>query len=112
MGQESLSRTRRSGSPWNCTSPPRIQGVGPNRAAQLVGKHGAAVLDILNGNSGDSMRMLTAIPGIGTKTAEKMMRSWVLNQKKSAYLRPVALQIPKQLSYLCCCFLGSHALST
>ena len=66
----------------------RIQGVGPNRAAQLVGKHGVAVLDILNGSSGDSMRMLTDIPGIGTKTAEKMLRSWVLNHKKSARLHP------------------------
>ena len=88
----------------------RIQGVGPNRAAQLVGKHGAAVLDILNGNSGDSMRMLTSIPGIGTKTAEKMMRSWVLNQKRSAYLHPAAFQFLTQLSPLGCCFLGWHAL--
>ena len=88
----------------------RIQGVGPNRAANLVGKHGAAVLDILNGNPGDCMRMLTAIPGIGTKTAEKMLRSWVLNLKKSAYLHPAAFQFLTQLSPLGGCFLGLHAL--
>ena len=88
----------------------RIQGVGPNRAAQLVGKHGMAVLNILNGNPGDSMRMLTGIPGIGSKTAEKMLRSWELNLKKSAYMRPIALQIPEQLPHPCCCFLNLHAL--
>ena len=88
----------------------RIQGVGPNRAAQLVGKHGAAVLDILNGNPGDSMRMLTGIPGVGTKTAEKILRSWELNLKKSAVLRPTALQTLKELSHVCCCFIGLHAM--
>ena len=75
----------------------RIQGVGPNRAAHLVGKHGTTILDILNSNPGDSMRMLTNVTGIGTKTAEKMMRSWVLNQKKSAYLRPAAFQTAAQM---------------
>ena len=87
----------------------RIQGVGPNRAAQLVGKHGAAVPDILNGTSGDSMRMLTDIPGIGTKTAEKMLRSWELNVKRSAYLRPAAFQSMKQLASVLLLH-GLHAL--
>ena len=65
----------------------RIQGVGPNRAVQLVEAHGVDILRHLD--SGDAelaIKKLSAISGVGRKTAEQMLRSWTLNPKRGMLL--------------------------
>ena len=60
----------------------RIQGVGPNRAKQLVGLHGVGIVQQLNGDAEAALKALTQIRGVGRKTAEQMLRSWAQNAKR------------------------------
>ena len=57
----------------------RIQGVGPKRAKQLVGLHGAGIVQQLDGDAEAALKALTQIRGVGCKTAEQMLRSWAQN---------------------------------
>ena len=60
----------------------RIQGVGPNRAKQLVELHGVGILQQLDGDAEAAIKALVQIRGVGRKTAEQMLRSWGQNAKK------------------------------
>ncbi len=60
----------------------RIQGVGPNRAKQLVELHGVGIVQQLDGDAEAAIKALVQIRGVGRKTAEQMLRSWGQNAKK------------------------------
>ena len=65
----------------------RIQGVGPGRAAQLVEAHGIDILRHLDSVDAElAIKKLSAISGVGRKTAEQMLRSWTLNPKRGMLL--------------------------
>ena len=65
----------------------RIQGVGPGRAAQLVEAHGVDILRHLDSMDAElAIKKLSAISGVGRKTAEQMLRSWTLNPKRGMLL--------------------------
>ncbi len=64
----------------------RIQGVGPNRAKQLVELHGVAIVQQLDGDAEAALKALAQIRGVGRKTAEQMLRSWAQNSKKGGQL--------------------------
>lgn len=49
-----------------------------------MGEYGADILDHLNGDSEAATKILLEIPGVGRKTAEKMLRSWAHNPNRSA----------------------------
>ena len=63
-----------------------IQGVGPNRAKQLVEMHGVDILQLLDGNAEAALQALTQIRGVGRKTAEQMLRSWAQKSKRGGFL--------------------------
>lgn len=60
----------------------RIQGVGPNRAKQLVSLHGVGIVQQLDGDAEAALKALTQIHGVGRKTAEQMLRSWAQNARR------------------------------
>jgi ribosomal protein S13 len=65
----------------------RIKGVGPSRAAQLVEAHGVDILRHLDSSNAElAIKKLSAISGVGRKTAEQMLRSWTLNTKRGVLL--------------------------
>lgn len=64
----------------------RIQGVGPNRAMQLVELHGLKIVQHLDAPTEPALKALTQIRGVGRKTAEKMLRSWTQNARRGDFI--------------------------